>query len=377
MTLDPAGPVARRFPLIARPRPACIPLGTRVSNLCALARSAERDGSQASASAVFNQAALLASDIGLPDLARQWCLQHAGIYLRARPLDARAARHALEPLVNLARLHIRDGDGDTAFCLLDTLYEAVTTRTDTVVGGIPLPAATLTAYPGDHQELGKWLWAVHLGDGTRALTSAGRWHDAHAHLLRRNGIGRRMLDGRQVAVITLATAGDTDGALALLGDTAPGDPWENAVTACLTVLCRRSASHPADRDLAAMLDRYQKLDPAPALAVFSTRLGLSVIDAATGLDDAAAHRVATDLIHRTTAVRDGYAARDVLAHTGCASALTERQAHDLAGVIDASALGHRTIPAHLRADLSAALHTSEAVLVRTLTTRLANADPRR
>lgn len=38
----------------------------------------------ARASAVHNRAALLASDCGLPDLAREWCHRHADAYLRAR-----------------------------------------------------------------------------------------------------------------------------------------------------------------------------------------------------------------------------------------------------------------------------------------------------
>ena len=85
---------------------------------------------------MLNQAALVASDCGLPDVARAWCQRHARLYLRAGPLDAAATRSALEPLVNLARLHIRDGDGDTAFHILDELYHAVTARTDTTVEGI-------------------------------------------------------------------------------------------------------------------------------------------------------------------------------------------------------------------------------------------------
>jgi hypothetical protein len=360
--MEPTGPIARRFPLIARPRPACTPLDVRVGKICALARSAERDGNQASASAVHNQAALLASDVGLPDLAREWCHRHAGAYLRAHPLGAQAARHALEPLVNLARLHIRDGNGDAALQLLDTLYEAVTSRTDTVIDGLPVPAAALTATADNHRELCQWLWTVQLADGARTLTTQGRWQDAHTHLQRHNGIGQRILDGRQVAVIALATAGDADGALALLKDTTPGELWENAVTACLTVLCRRNAGRPVDQDLAEMLGGYQQLDPTPQLRVFGTRLGLSAIDAAGGIKHAAARRIATDLVHRTTASCDGYAARDVLTHNGCASLLTDRQAHDLAQVVDACALGHRAIPAGLLADLSAALDISEAML---------------
>src|SRR5690348_6438409 len=103
-----------RFPLVARPRPACAPLEARIHHLCELARSAERSSDRSAASTVFNQAALLASDIGLADLARDWCHQHAGIYLRMRPLDGTPARHALEPLVNLVRLRIRANDSDDA-----------------------------------------------------------------------------------------------------------------------------------------------------------------------------------------------------------------------------------------------------------------------
>ena len=268
--MDPAGPVARRFPLVPRPRPACSSLAARVERICDLARTAARSSDLATASAACNQAALVASDCGLPDLARQWCQRHAFAYLRARPLDARAARYALEPLVNLARLHIRDGNGDTAFHLLDTLYEAITSRTDTAIDGILLPASDLTRSSEDHRDLRRWLWTVHLSDSPRALISAGRWQDALAHLQRHHGIGQRMLDGRQVAVIAQSTAGNTDGALKLLEETAPGEPWEQAVTACLTVLCRPPGRPPAGQDLTAMLDAYRQFNPLPQLAVFCT-----------------------------------------------------------------------------------------------------------
>jgi ATP/maltotriose-dependent transcriptional regulator MalT len=115
-------------------------------------------------------------------------------------MDARTARLALEPIVNLARLHIRTGDGDTAFYLIDTLCQAITDRVDTVIDGIAVPAATLTDTDDQHRDMRQWLWTVHLADGTRALTSTGRWPDAEAHLRRRNDIGHRMFDGRQVWV---------------------------------------------------------------------------------------------------------------------------------------------------------------------------------
>jgi hypothetical protein len=367
--MDPTGPVAQRFPLVARSRPACTPLDVRVARLCTLAEAAERDADLTTASAVHNQAALLASDIGMPDLARRWCHQHATAYLAARPLAAQAARQAIEPLVNVARLHIRDGNGDAAFQLLDTLFCAISTRTDVVVDGIDVPAADLAMSAADHAELRRWLWTVHLADGTRALTSAGRWQDAHEHLRRRNGIGRLMLDGRQVAVIASITAGDTHAAQALLDATSAGEPWQDVVTACLTVLCRRDTGQPTDQPITQMLQRQGRLSPVPNLSVFTTRLGLSVIDAAGGADHPGARAIAATLIHHALTFADGYAARDLLAHEGNPALLADVQRRDLLQVVEASGLGRNGIPAQLSADLAAALTRSEAVIAGALTGR--------
>ncbi|MFC0860935.1 hypothetical protein ACFHYQ_01365 [Sphaerimonospora cavernae] len=363
--MEPTPASFARFPVVARPRPACAPLDARVSRLCELARTADRDDDQTTASAVFNQAALLASDLDLPDLAREWCHRHADLYLRARPLTGRAAQHALEPLVNLARLHIRAGDGDTAFRLLDSLYEALAARTDTVIEGIQVPASELTPTDGDHREVLRWLWTVHLADGTRALTTAGRWQDALNHLRHRNGIGQRMLDGRQVAVIAHATADDVGTARALLAGTEPGEPWEDAVTACLAALCepRRTQGEALD----VMLNRYRRIDQTTSgLVVFRTRLGLSVIDAAGGVGRSEGRAVAVTLITGAVASADGYAARELLDHPGCAALLESEQATALTRVLQASALGRRRLPERLMAKLSAALDMSDTVITRTL-----------
>ena len=91
-----------------------------------------------------------------------------------------------------------------------------------------------------------------------------------------------MLDGRQVAVISHAIDGDTDSALALLAGTTPGEPWENAVTACLTIQCRGASGCV---DLTSLVDQYHGLDTStPGLAVFHTRLGLSFVDAIGAVD---------------------------------------------------------------------------------------------
>lgn len=83
--MDPNGPIAQRFPLIYRFRPACLPLSRRVHGLVELAEAAAAKEDQGLASAVYNQAALIASDLALPDLARKMCHQHATTYLNATP----------------------------------------------------------------------------------------------------------------------------------------------------------------------------------------------------------------------------------------------------------------------------------------------------
>lgn len=358
--MDPTGQFARRFPLVARTRPACVPLAQRVAELCDRARQAAHTCDLTEAAAVHNQAALVVSDCGLPDLARQWCHQQVNIYLRARPLGAQVARLALEPITNLARLYIREGQGERAFTLMDTLFTAVSSRADADVDGIEIPA-DLTDSVETHKQIRSWLWAVLLATGARALAAAGRWTEARARLDGYKGIGRRMLDGRQVAVIDHAVSGDTDSVRALLAETTPGEPWENAVTACLTIQCHGASG---GADLANLLDQYHRVDTTATsgLAVFHTRLGLSFVDAIGTVDDPPARQIAVDLIDRATATRDGYAARDVLAHDGCRELLTDSRTRELSDLVEACALGRGTLPATLLADLTTALAGAEEVM---------------
>ncbi len=359
------GQVARRFPLVARPRPASTPLPDRVATVCGHAAAAERDtdqaAAQASASAVFNLAALLASDVGLPDLARQWCHRQANVYLRAHPLGAQAARHALEPLINLARLHMRAGDGERAHTLMESLFAAITERADTVVEGITLPAEHLTATPDDHQELRAWLWATLLATSARALAIAGRWSEAHDRLREHRGVGHRLFDGRQIAILAHATTGRQDTALALLAETAPGDPWENAVAAVLTIMCRGQATDTQADEALKLCDQIQT---ATGLDVFHTRLRLALIDALGEHERVPA--VCQDVMIRTCTSGDGYAARDVLLHPVCRAALQPAQQRALTDRVDVAGLGRRSIPAALHADVLEALAIAETVLLRTL-----------
>ncbi|MEV0177082.1 hypothetical protein AB0I00_39015 [Streptomyces sp. NPDC050803] len=370
--MDPHGSTAQRFPLVARFRPACLPLPERVRALVDLADTAVKETDQGLASAVYNQAALIASDLDLPDLAHEMCHQHAAAYLHACPLPGMSAIRGLEPVVNLARLQIRAGHADEGRQRLLNLYKAVEAGAAARFERVTVPAS-LTATGEDRQEVRAWLWRVLLADGTRTLTTEGRWAEALAHIEAHHGIGKRMLDGRQVAVLAALVSGDTAWAAALLADTMPGDPWEQAVTTCLTVLCRRDAGRPIDGHLADLVTVYSGRKTEPGMTVFDTRLGLTVLDAIGSAKALAAHRIVEDLHRRTTDAEDGYAARESLAHALFTETATDRQVQDCHALVRDCALGSGTLPNELRGELTAALRASDRVIRESLAR---SSDPR-
>lgn len=359
--MDPHGQIARRFPLIARFRPACLPLPNRVEALIALADTARSTGDQGLASAVFNQAALIASDTGLPELAREMCHQHAAAYLHACPLPGMTAIRALEPVVNLARLQIRAGHGDDGRERLLRLYHAVETGSAAQFEGVSVPAG-LTVDPEARREVGGWLWRVVIADGARTLTMAGRWAEALAHIEEHHGVGKRMLDGRQVAVLAALTSRDADRTATLLVDTEPGEPWEQLVTDCLIVLCRQAVGRPVSHHLAELVTTYLGHEPGHGTTVFDIRLGLTILDTIGAGDSSAARGVVNDVHRRTVQANDGYAARENLAHPLFATLATHEQTQDCRDLLEACALGNGALPPDLRAELTTSLHVSEGVI---------------
>lgn len=343
--------VARRFPLIARPRPACTPLVQRVADLEHRATLAQQHHDVASATAVFNLAALLASDCGLPDLARTWCQRLAAVALA----NSTEPRHALEPIVNLVRLHIRAGEGPTAWTLLETLYEAIATRTDTVIDGILIPAARLTEAPATHANARTWLWSVLLGTGAHALATAGRWDEASQRLAQHNGVGERMLDGRQVTVIAHTFAGRHQQAHTLLRTTQPGEAWENAVTASLHL--HVPGHDPAEATTTA-LTTYHSLGPIEP-TLFRTRLGLTLVDALHA-NHPERDELITGLI--ALAAEDGYAAHDLLGHPECVDATNRQQRAELADLLNRCGLGQGTLPAIVLATIEQTLDAAETTI---------------
>ncbi|WP_188299523.1 hypothetical protein [Streptomyces sp. CBMA156] len=321
-----------------------------------MADTASRQNDPGLASTVFNQAALLASDLDLPAYARDLCHRHADRYLTRGPLPARSAIRGLEPIVNLARLHIRAGHHQPGHQLLLDLYRAVTTGTEATLDGITVPAH-LTDTSEQRAEVRQWLWRVVIADGTRALTTAGRWTDALHHIEAHHGIGQRILDGRQVAVLAAATTGDLPGALTLLAATDPGEPWENAVTAVLTALCRPGDQYATET----AIEHCLAYEPGEGLALFTTRLALTAIDAADP-DTPAARNLIKQLSSRTGRTGDGYALRDLLTHPGVRGRLEPSRTAELEQALATCALGSAALPKHVHKLLEAALATGQEVL---------------
>lgn len=359
----------RRFPLVGRPRPACLPLHERVREVTEIAGTARRQGADAmhEAAHALNKAALLASDCGLPELAHSLCWKHIDLYRAAGPrLTVLQARYMLEPALNLARLRIRADDGDRALRLLDTMDKAVTARTDLVVDGRTLPLAQLTGTPREHHKLREWVWLQYLADGIRALALAGRWDEAVTHARAHRGVARHLMEGRQAAIISHCLRGTPRVARAVLEESTPTQPWEHQVAACLRVMCAEPDEAATGRHMAAMVERFLRHEPVPGYAVFRARLGLTVAALAGGADagvaDCVRARVATEVIESG----DGYAARDVLAHQRSSRGLSDARRQALAALVASSGLGAGALPEPLLGTLMGAVETAGEALATAL-----------
>ena len=213
--------VIRRFPLLGRPRPACPSLPERVQEIAGIARAAGQDGADrlAEGTHALNKAALIASDCGIPDLARDLCWQHINLYRAAgHPLTVLQARHMLEPVLNLVRLRLRAQDGGQALQLLTAMFQAVRSNTDLVVDDRTLPLADPAGTRAEHYKLREWVWLHLIGDGIRALALAGRWDDAVAHARAHRGIGLHLMEGRQATIVARCVHGNLTAARAALAD---------------------------------------------------------------------------------------------------------------------------------------------------------------
>ncbi|GAB3943658.1 hypothetical protein GCM10029976_066600 [Kribbella albertanoniae] len=348
----------RWFPLVAHPRSACRSLSGRIDQLVATVRRARRTtGAEALtlAATVHHQAAIIASDAGLVDLARACCLQQLRLYRQVQPLDAGDARRALEPIVNLARLEIRAGKAEQGHQLLTGLLTAAQHDDQVDVAGHTIDFDELLT-PAARPEIVRWLWTVLSADGTRALTTAGRWNEALTAVELHRGIGGRLLDGRQIAVIAHHLRGDTATARELLATAKPAERWEHLVRRALGRLCDPVSTKPLFSPA-----ELERAAPAADLVVFRTRLILTAADLSPASETAS---LVQALNSDPALTGDAYAARDVLSHP-IAGDLSATLRARLRAAVASAGLDHSISRSQLRKLLDVVRH-SEATTIRNL-----------
>lgn len=356
----------RRFPLVGRPRPACPALTDRVTEVAEIAATAAaggKDGGMAEAAHALNLAALIASDCGLPDLARQWCWQHIDVYRQLGTLTTLQAGYLLEPVLNLARLRIRADDGKPALHLLQAMYEAVTSGTDLTVDSHILPLTDLVGTRDELGQLRRWSWLQHLNEGIRILALASRWDDAVHHATALNGIGLHLMEGRQAAVIAQLLHDNTETAYTLLHGSTITEPWEHQVSACLAAISPPPGA--ADEQITAMTDLFLAAAPTPGYVVYRARLGLTVTTLLADHDETAAQHLLNQLVTEVVDTPDGYAAREVLGHRTTLR-IKQPQHRALTQVVDAAGLGVHTMPAPIHETLTEAVRIARRALTHSV-----------
>ncbi|WP_431315754.1 hypothetical protein [Streptomyces murinus] len=296
----------------------------------------------------------------MPDLARELCWRHADAHLRAQPLDTQKARYALEPLVNLARLLIRAGEGEEAYRLLDRLNQAVYARADATIDGRFVSFRDLLLHGQDHHALHQWLWTVLLGDGTRALVTAQQWQNARAHVRQSKGVGLRLLDGRQIEIVATCLGGDPRAAQQTVLDSTPVEHWEKAIASCLIALCLSAAGEDLAGAAQQVTQAYMSLEPVPALAVFRQRIGLIALafTGAHGRD-----QIARRLVRDAARSGDGYAAKEVLEDATCTEIMSSSDCDKLTTTVEAAGLATGSMPLHLEQALLEVVDAAVATIM--------------
>lgn len=357
------------FPLLGRPRPPCPALPARIQEITDIAHTARRKGAEAmhDAAHALNKAALVVSDCGRPDAARQLCRQHLDAYLAAgKPLTFTQARYMLEPAVNLARLHVRGNDPESALRILKAMHRAAISGTDMPVDGRALPLAHLTGTPSERAKLREWVWLQLLTDGLRALVHAGRWTEALALAEAQRGIGAHLMEGRQVAILTAGLNGDYRAALDLLHAASVTQPWEHQVASCLEVMCSAPDDPTSPSAVASMVLVFQASRPVAGYTVFRARLGLAVTLLSCAEAPHSVRTLLTRVADEAIAAGDGYAAREILARSVPGAAVAAEHHRGLEHLVNASGLDAGSIPQPLQDALNTAIGMAAEALARSL-----------
>lgn len=361
--------IVSRIPLVRRRKLPALPMDERITHLNRLTiapAGLDHKSLVARASGVLNYAALIASDTGMPDLAADLCWRHHKVFADAGHLTGNIAVMALMPLVNISRLLTREGDGEAAYDVLTRLYRAAQKRDTAEIRGHEVELSMLTHTDADHRKLCEELWVTLLVDGARALARIGRWTEAAEAMTAHRGIGNRLLDGRQIKIMSLMERGLDQQARDLIESTAPTEPWEKTIAALLRISCRPPHSPAPESELDLALRNALDLitPPDPTSAVFQTRVALTALELAS--DRTSPH---TALLHEAVAdvaALDAYAARDVLNHPMTGAHLSSEHTQNLTNQLTASRLGAGNLPHDHMQALTEAVDKAESALRRLL-----------
>jgi hypothetical protein len=363
--MNPA--IASRFPLVCRPRPLGLPLDTRIASLAAseVAEGASHHEQVARASSVINLASLIASDVGLHDMAWDMCWRHYQFFAEAEHLDnPLTAVMATQPLMNIARLMTRGGDGRQAYAVLVCLYEAALRCTTVEVCGRMVNLTAITRNPEGHRKVTTELWAALLTDGTRALSRCVPWAQIAASAAKYRGVGHRLWEGRQATVLALLERGLPTEARTVVEDSQIVDAPEKAVAAVLRTLCDLEGSGDSDHINVALGEALTLIElDEPPTAVFRTQLALTAL----ALADAAGRtpklygRLRKAVLE--TARTDAYAARAAYA------ALEDQAQKELRPVITNAGFGLAVMTPDQENKMRASVAEAEARLYQLLGAR--------
>ncbi|WP_329128251.1 hypothetical protein [Streptomyces sp. NBC_01465] len=105
---------------------------------------------------------------------------------------------------------------------------------------------------------------------------------------------------------------------------------------------------------------------APGMAVFDTRLGLTLLDVAGSPEDPAARLVVANLYRRAVRTTDGYVAREAFTYPLFSVLATGQEQNACRALLHACGLESGTLPEYLSELLAAALITSHGVIRRSV-----------
>ncbi|WP_381805215.1 hypothetical protein [Streptomyces niveus] len=150
---------------------------------------------------------------------------------------------------------------------------------------------------------------------------------------------------RLVEVQVRCLSGEPTSAPEFLNNSTLSEAWEHPVAACLAVLCLTTAGEPAAGHVATTVKHYLGLDSVRELAVFRTRVGLTVLDLSELGHPA---EVVCRLIRGAVTYEDGYVARDVLSHAACREQTNRSERRTLSAAVGSAGLGLGQMPSRLR-----------------------------